>query len=169
MQRRSLDLRDADAVIAEIKRLQEGGYTKLGKWNLAQMCDHIRATLRVGLDGAEKRMPWVARTLFVKPMVKYVIKTRKMMSGVKAPRELLPTVPDGVDDPGAIESCLATLIEARDTNGPLPPHPMCDMTVDEWKQLNWVHAAHHLAFLVPKTQPVAEAPAGNEAASAGPP
>jgi hypothetical protein len=169
MKRRSLDFRDADAVIAEIHRLREGGYAMLGKWNLSQMCEHIRETLRIGLDGKRKRMPWVLRTLIARPMVSRALKTRRMASGIPAPKEIVPTVPGGPDDPAVIESCIATLIEARDTDGPLPPHPMCDMTVDEWKQLNWVHAAHHLGFLVPKEQPVPEAPAGTEAASSGPP
>ncbi|WP_161602140.1 DUF1569 domain-containing protein [Tautonia marina] len=168
MQHRSLDFRDADAVIAEIRHLQHGGYTKLGKWNLAQMCDHLRQTLRMGLDGSDRRLPWVVRTLVTGPIFRRVIKTRRMKSGIPVPKELVPTSPDGPDDPAAIDACIATLQEARDASGPLPKHPVADLTVDQWKQLNWIHCAHHLGFLIPHAQPVAEAPSGIETAS-GPP
>jgi hypothetical protein len=168
MQRRSLDFRDADAVIADIRRLHQGGYTKLGKWNLAQMCDHLRATLRLGLDGSDRRLPWIVRTAITGPIFRHVIKTRRMKTGLPVPKELVPTSPDGPDDPAAIEACIATLQEARDATGPLPKHPVADLTVDQWKQVNWVHCAHHLSFLIPKAQTVAEAPSGVETAS-GPP
>jgi hypothetical protein len=150
MQRRSLEFRDADAVIAEIRHLQESGYSILGKWNLAQMCEHLSGTLRIGLDGGNGRMPWALRKLVGEPMVRRIIRTRRMMSGVPAPKEIIPKASGDMDDPSAIDDCITLLERARDAAGPLPPHPLGDMSVDEWKQLNWVHCAHHLSFLVPK-------------------
>ncbi|WP_169976795.1 DUF1569 domain-containing protein [Tautonia rosea] len=168
MQRRSLDLRDADAVIAEIRHLQQCGYTMLGKWNLAQMCEHLRKTLRLGLDGSDRRLPWIVRSVITGPIFRRIVKTRRMSSGLPAPKELAPSSPDGSDDPAAIEACIATLQEARDAIGPLPKHPIADLSVEEWKQVNWIHCSHHLSFLIPKAQPVAEASSGVETVS-GPP
>ena len=157
MRRRPLDLQDADAVIAEIRRLQAGGYTMLGRWNLAQMCEHFTGTLRVGLEGHERPLPVIVRRLLGATMIPRVIRTRRMMSGVPAPRELIPTSPSGPDDPAMIDTCIATLERARDATS-IPPHPMAEMTIDQWKQLNWVHCSHHLSFLIPNESRPAAAP-----------
>ncbi|QDV33403.1 DUF1569 domain-containing protein [Tautonia plasticadhaerens] len=150
MGRRSLDFRDADAVIAEIRRLQGGGYTMLGKWTLTQMCEHLTSTFRVGLDGVDRRLPWLFRKLVGEPMARHVTRTRRMISGVPAPREVVPTAPGGPDDPALIDACIATIERARDATSLPRPHPMADLTVAQWKELNWVHCAHHLGFLVPR-------------------
>ena len=54
------------------------------------------------------------------------------------------------DDPAKIDRLLATLAEARDFTGPLPPYPLMDgLKLDQWKELMTIHAQHHLRRLEP--------------------
>src|SRR5690606_6469624 len=130
--RRSLDFRDADAIIAEIRRLQAGGYSMLGKWNLTQMCEHLAATLRLGLEGTDRPLPWFLRKFLGATMIPRVIRTRRMKAGIPVPKKLVPTSPAGPDDPATIDACIAILERARDASV-IPPHPMAVMTVEQWK------------------------------------
>lgn len=43
--RRTLDLRSADDVVAEIKHLRACGYRKTKRWNLSQICEHANAQI----------------------------------------------------------------------------------------------------------------------------
>lgn len=147
-QLRELELRSLDDVVHEIERLRECGCTRRGNWNLSQMCVHLTETMRVGLDGDEPRLAWPLRKLFGL-MLRRVLRTRKMPSGAPTVARLRPTQTP-TDDPATTDLCLATLAEARDFAGPLPPHPLIDkMTLDEWKDLMVIHAQHHLRFLEP--------------------
>ncbi|TWT43331.1 DUF1569 domain-containing protein [Botrimarina hoheduenensis] len=149
MKRRPLDLRTLDDVRDEIIRLRDHGYTARGKWNLAQICAHVSETIRIGIDGDEPRLPWILRKIFG-VVFKIVLRTRTMMSGAPTvPRLTPPELP--TDDPAVIDRCLATLAEARDFAGPLPPYPLMDgITLAKWKDLMVIHAQHHLRFLEPQ-------------------
>src|SRR5438105_11241467 len=41
MPQRQLELKDFADVLAEVDRLHQDGYDKLGAWDLAQTCDHL--------------------------------------------------------------------------------------------------------------------------------
>lgn len=153
MQRRQLDLRDADGVIAEVNRLRTNGYQPLGKWNLGQMCEHLTGTMRFGLDPSNRRLPWIVRKLVTNRAVANLLRTRSMPAGIPVPRRLKPTSSPETDDPGKIDEYLAVVAEIRDFQGPLPPFPLADqVSLENWKQIQWIHAAHHLSFLVPKPE-----------------
>lgn len=150
MERRSLDFRDADVVIAEIRRLRSEGYTMLGKWNLSQICEHLNATMRIALDPGDRRLPRPIRALVFSPMMRQVVRSRRMRSGLPTLKTLRPAAPGGPDDPDAINTCIATLERARDLPDAPLRHPAIDLSVGDWQQLSWIHAAHHLGFLIPK-------------------
>ncbi len=146
--RRHLDLHSLDEVIAEVERLRDGGYTATGKWNLSQMAEHLSGTIRIGIDGDEKRLPWLMRKVAWHVLAR-ARRTRKMFNGAPTLPRLVPA-PTGSDDPAEINRLIATLAEARDFAGPLPPYPLCDgLTLEDWKDLMVVHSQHHLGFLIP--------------------
>jgi hypothetical protein len=150
MPKRPLRFENFDQAIAEIERLRDGGYTPSGKWNLSQIGEHLTATMRIGLDGDSKPLPWLLRATVLRGLMEAMIFFRYMPSGAKAPQEIQPAHRDA-DDPAVIETCLATLREARDFSGPLPEYPICTgMTLEKWRTLMLVHAAHHLAYLRPQ-------------------
>lgn len=151
-QRRHLDLRSLDDVIAEVTRLRDGGYTAKGNWNLSQVGDHLSETMRIGMDGDEPRLSWPMRKVFGLVLA-YARRSRLMMSGTPTLPRLRPkeiAEDDGPENAAKIDRLLATLAEARDHPGPLPPYPLCDgLTLDGWKDLMVVHSQHHLRFLEP--------------------
>lgn len=150
MKRRPLDLRTLDDVIAEVERLRDGGYTATGKWNLSQICEHVRETIRIGIDGDEPRLSWPMRKVFGLIFAQ-VLRSRTMVTGAPTIPRLTPE-PMEADDPATIDRCLETLAEARDFAGPLPPYPLMDgMTLEKWKNLMVIHSQHHLRFLQPKS------------------
>lgn len=161
MPRRSLNLATLDDVVAEIERLERGGYTIGGKWNLSQICEHLTATMRMGLDGGQ-RMPWLLRKTMGAWLIRSWLKNRALRAGLPTLDRLLPrTKSDPIaseeasktpaDDRAAIATCIATLREVRDFAGELPPHSMCDrIDLPTYKELCVIHAQHHLGFLVPK-------------------
>ncbi len=51
MKRRELDFRTGDDAISEITSLRETGYSKTKNWNLTQVCEHLDATMKGGMDG----------------------------------------------------------------------------------------------------------------------
>ena len=60
MQRRQLDFRDFDALTAEVERLKSG-YTKVGNWELGEVCHHLGRTMQSSLDGFKEKAPWLLR------------------------------------------------------------------------------------------------------------
>lgn len=146
--KRSLDFHTDQEVIDEINRIRDAGYTKSKNWNLTQICEHLTATMRGGMDGFGFRVPWIVRATLMKWMLGRMLKNRKMISGPTL-KQLKPTSPPGEDDNEVIEKCIATLGEAANFPGPINDYPLLDnLGVDDWKQLMWLHAAHHLGFLV---------------------
>ncbi|MCA9239186.1 MAG: DUF1569 domain-containing protein [Planctomycetales bacterium] len=149
MEKRKLAFDSFDQVIDEIERLRSRGYTPQGQWNLSQVCEHLTRTMRAGMDGGLKLMPWILRATILRFMANRIINSGNMPSGFTAPSESVP--PDHKeDDPAKIDKCIATLRETAAFAGPLPPHPFSTgMTLEKWKRLMQVHAAHHLGFLQP--------------------
>jgi hypothetical protein len=151
-----LNLVTLDDVIAEIERLQSEGYSAGGKWNLSQICEHLTATMRMGLDGGQ-RMPWLLRKTMGAWLIRSWLKNRALRNGLPTLDRLLPkaksegAATETADDPAAISTCIATLREVRDFAGELPPHSMCDgIDLPTYKELCVIHAQHHLGFLTPR-------------------
>ena len=149
--RRELDFRSADEVIADIHFLQECGYKTLKNWNLTQICEHLTATMDVALRPSGKRAPWILRATIFRWFVSRMLKTRRIMSGAPTLKQLIPQSPPETEDREQIEKCIAKLREAESYPGPIRDYPLLDdFSVEDWKSFMWLHAAHHLSFLVPK-------------------
>ena len=151
MERRTLDFASADEVIEEINRLRRGGYQKTGNWNLTQVCQHLNGTMTGGMDGFGFRLPWILRATVNKWAFRYTLKTRKLGKGFPTFKSLKPTETDsGDDDDGLIDQCIECLRRVADFPGPLSDYPLLnEISVDDWRQFMWIHAAHHLGFLIP--------------------
>lgn len=149
-QKRELDFQNGDEVIAEIQSLRESGYTKSKNWNLTQACEHLTKTMAGGMDGFGFRLPWLLRATVIKWVFQRMLKTRKMSSGPTLKR-LKPESEPGADDDVIIDHCIATIERAKQFDGSLEDYPFLDdLKVDDWRQFMWMHAGHHLGFLLPK-------------------
>ncbi len=147
---RRLHFDTLDDAIDDITRLRTGGYTRGGKWNLSQLCEHIEGTIRIELDGTMKPLPWVFRAT-VGNLIFWLFASRVVhgVSGIPTLATLVPE-PAESDDPAAIDRCLETLREARDAPELKHTYPLATgVTVERWRTMMAVHAQHHLEFLKP--------------------
>lgn len=151
MEPRSLRFSSVDEVIAEVDRLQAGGYTPTGRWDLPQMCEHLAYYVRGSLDGFGFRLPWPVRVLLGRPL------RRRLLEGGGQMKRGMRTIPASVPAVGSVGNEAVTrfrdlLVRFRDHDGPLPPSPLLGpLTKAEWQTLHLGHCAHHLGFLVPRS------------------
>ncbi|HEY2783607.1 MAG TPA: DUF1569 domain-containing protein, partial [Fimbriiglobus sp.] len=151
--RRTLTFHSLDAAVADAERLYAVGYEKTGKWDLAQVTGHLANWLGYAMDGYPRgplpirMLMWIARNT-VGPRL-----FRKYLAEGRLP-DARPTMPQSVpnpsgDDQAAVTNYKRTVERATGLSGnPIPSPFFGRLTKEEWVQLNCVHAAHHLSFLV---------------------
>ena len=151
LQRRQIDLRSAAEVIDEINRLRLSGYEKTGQWNLTQICQHLTASMNGGMEGFGFRVPWIVRATVAKWAFRYCLNKRKLFSGAPTFKILKPQHASVEEDDAAIEECIETCRRTEQFAGPIEDYALLnDVSVEDWRDFMWIHAAHHLGFLVPK-------------------
>ncbi len=149
MEQRRLDFKDFNAVLAEVDRLHQGGYTKAGQWDLAQVCDHLRYFIEGSLDGFTFRVPWLFKVLFGNLVLRRILKTRRMKSGITTPQKPLP--PAGEDEAAAVSRFKQIVERLKTHTGEFHASPFFGkLTPEQWRDLHQIHCAHHLGFLLPK-------------------
>lgn len=149
-QRRELDLKTLDAVVADARRLLERGYEQVGDWNLAQVCRHIAAPMRLTIDGFDFKAPWVQRTVTRLFFKKRFFRQRTIPTGLPAPPGTEFEADE--DEAGAVAELEQAVERFKAHTGPLSPHPYFgELTRDEHMDFNTIHCSHHLSFLVPKS------------------
>jgi hypothetical protein len=157
MKRRQLDFRSGQEVIDEIERLRRTGYVRAGTWNLSQICEHLDKTMRLGLSGGDFRMPRVVQATLGKWFFRRSLKKRKMMSGLPSHRSLMPEADEIVENEPTIDACIGTIREVEAFAGPVENYPLVSqVNVNEWRDLMWIHASHHLSFLLPNAESPAD-------------
>jgi hypothetical protein len=152
--RRKLTFGTLDEVSRDAENLFAVGYDKAGNWDLSQVCGHIADWMTFPIAGFPKAplpirmMLGMVRVTLGKGMFR-----KYLTNGMPAGK---PTMPQSVHQPGDEKAAVARLKEAVERmkahTGPIHPSPLFGkMTKSEAVQLQMVHCAHHLSFLVPKT------------------
>ena len=141
--RRKLWLRDADAVCADILHLRRG-YTQAGGWTLPQVCWHLNAVIArwtsTGPPPAPALLPnhkeVLANTLATGTLPK-----------INAPEAIIPPATATDAD---IDTFLESLERFKAFRGPFARHRLFgEIPFDDYMRLHYIHASHHLSFLVP--------------------
>lgn len=155
MERRKLEFTDLEEISHEITRLREQGYSKAGKWDLAQTCGHLKKWMQFPMEGFPKS-PILIRPVMAlmkltmgKRMLNRILATKQMPAGG-------PTIPSTVFQPNqntdqnAVEELEATISRFREYAGDIYPSPLFGpMDKQTATDLQLVHCAHHLSFLLP--------------------
>ncbi|MFO0938725.1 MAG: DUF1569 domain-containing protein [Gemmataceae bacterium] len=155
-ERRQLRFDSLDQAIADAENLLANGYDKAGNWSLSQVCDHLNDWITYPVSGYPKAP-------FPMGMVMWLL---KVTMGGKIRRSLLtertmppgqPTVKTTVHSVSEDAASVAKFREAVERfmkyTGPIHPSPLFGaMDKDTADQLQRVHTAHHLSFLVPKVK-----------------
>lgn len=146
--RRQLDFHSFDEVLADVDRLHRGGYAKAGNWALGQICDHLGYFMEAGLTGAQFRVPWLLKVLFGRAVLKRILTQRRMKEGVFTPQKPLPA-PGG--DEAAAVARFRQVVDRFAKAADYQPSPFFGpMTPEQAREVQLIHCAHHLSFLVPK-------------------
>lgn len=150
MRKRELDFRTGQEVIDEINRLRSSAYEASGKWNLTQICEHLTETTRGGMEGFGFRLPWILRATVVKWVFRFSLKRRRLFNGAPTFPSLKPKASSTTESDELIDECIAVTKRASEFSGSLEDYALLDnLTVKDWQQFMWIHAAHHLGFLIP--------------------
>jgi hypothetical protein len=153
MGQRPLQFQDFPEALAEVDRLHRGGYTKLGRWDLAQVCDHLTYFVQGSLDGHPYTVPWLFKVLFGRLYLRRILSQRRMKAGVPTPQKPLPA--PGGDEAAAVDRFKQTIERLRAHPGELHPSPFFGyLTPQQWRDQHLIHCAHHLGFLLPNSAPV---------------
>lgn len=160
MRRRRLVLRSGDEVLAEVQRLLDGGCTSLGNWSLARTVWHLIKAMDWSLHGSPRPTKGMRRLL--SPLIlRVVLLSRWIPDGVPLPGKKLMPPDDVVLEPDTMDR-LTRSVRAVERGGWFVPHPVFGrMTPAQWQQIHWIHASHHLGFLLPADGSAVAA--GNEA------
>jgi hypothetical protein len=155
-QRRALKFDTLDEVIRDVEMLHSKGYNRLGNWDLAQISLHLADWLRYPVEGYPK-MPlflrpimWTMKVTMGKGMLRKILKSGKMSEkGQTMPQ----TVHASGEDPTQAMEKLKTAIESwKKHSGEYHPSPLFGKWDRETAtKLQLIHCAHHLSFLVPKS------------------
>ena len=153
-ERRELRFDNLGQAVADAETLLAKGYEKTGNWSLSQVCDHMTDWLTFPLDGFPKApfpistMLWVMKKTVGRKKFESYLASRSFPAGK-------PTMPQTVhaagDDVKSVAKLKAAVERFQKFDGPIVPSPLFGaMTKDEATQMQCVHLAHHLSFLVPK-------------------
>jgi hypothetical protein len=100
------------------------------------------------VDGWSFKVPWLLKALFGRFALRRILKSRRMPA-VSTPQKPLPA--PGGDERAAVGRFREALLRLESHGGPFHPSPFFgELTPAEWNDLNLIHAAHHLGFLIPK-------------------
>jgi hypothetical protein len=153
--RRKLQFFNLDAVVGDVEALRAGGYERVGRWDLAQVCGHLADWMRFPLDGFPKSplpvrlMLWAARNTIGRRELRKLLESKSMTSGNPTLRDTVPA--PGGDEDAAVERLRMAVAQFQSHTGPLYPSPIFGQIDRETlTQLQLIHCAHHLSFLVPK-------------------
>jgi hypothetical protein len=153
-QRRELRFHNLDEVVRDAEHLQEVGYSKVGKWDLTQLCKHLVEWMRYPVDGYPKLgcligpMLWLMKVTIGKRILRTILATSSMRAGAGTLKQTV--FEPGGDSAEAVDRLKQTVQRFKAHGGDYYPSPLFGfLTRDEALKLQLVHCAHHLSFLIP--------------------
>jgi len=153
-QPRDLTFHNFGEVRSEVESLLRLGYKPVGKWDLAQVCNHLADWLTFPVAGFPKApLPirivlWALSKTIAPGQFRKMLETGKMRAGT-------PTMPETVSASGgdvvkAVDRLMKALDRFEAHEGPYHPSPLFGSVDRETAcRLQLIHAAHHLSFLIP--------------------
>jgi hypothetical protein len=148
LKRRQLAFDDFSQVWADIQNLLAQGYTRVGKWSLGPMCDHLALALDGSIDGFAYMPPWYFR-IVARQILPVILWRKRFPTGAKLPERFEPTA-DISDEIGA-QRFAERLGRFENHHGAMALHPFFGkLSNQRWRKLHLIHCAHHLSFLLPE-------------------
>ena len=145
--RRPLIFSALDQVMPEIDRLLQG-HTTVGRWSLAQICNHLELAIRLPMDGVPVKSTWLVRRTVGPIFRRLSFRLAWIPEAVRVPEIYIP--PPNLDQKHESDALGSTIERFCAFAGPLDEHPLLGrMTRPQWEQFHCLHCAHHLSFAIP--------------------
>ncbi len=150
-----LEFSSLEEVIQRLERLHRDGYRSLGKWNLAQVCEHLSDWMVFMIDGYPKAplpvnlMMWGMRVSVGKSLLRKILTTGKMAAGGPTMQQTVHAA-DGLKDEASLQRLKETAQRLASYRGTYAASPLFGpLSAEDGLKLQLVHCAHHLRFLEP--------------------
>jgi len=152
--RRALGFADLRDVIADVEHLRGGGYRTLGRWTLAQICNHLGNSIDYTSAGFPGRAaPWLVQQSIGRGIRWLMLSTGRIAEGVQLPAEYRPRA--DLDESAEAARLKDSIGRFEAFDGALAAHPLVGrMSKMQWQRYHCIHCAHHLSFVLPSAQPV---------------
>jgi hypothetical protein len=121
----------------------------VGRWSLAQICNHLTFTIEGSLDGFPLRTaPRIVQLTFGQLAIASMLLTGRIARNFPLPKRYCPA-PEL--DLATEAARLAAAVDRYTRHaGPLAPHPFIGrMSRRRYDRYHCIHCAHHLSFAVP--------------------
>ena len=154
---RPLTFASAAEAPAEAERLRAGGYERLGRWDLRQVCEHLSDWMTFAIDGYPPT-PWFLRPVFwamrhtVAPRgLRKTLAAGEMSAGIPTdPATVHPPRSDPAEEAAAVARLRATAERFDRHPGEFAVSPIFGrLTREQCRRMHAIHCAHHLGFLKP--------------------
>jgi hypothetical protein len=146
LERRQLAFDRLQDVPADVQALLDRRHRMVGKWSLAQICNHLAASIGYSIDGFPGRSaPWLFRQTLGRLLRRRMLFTGRILRGMPIPDRFQP--PDTIDLRDASANLQASIDRFLNSSCPLKPHPLFgQLTRNDWDRFHRIHCAHHLSF-----------------------
>ncbi len=156
-QKRQLNYKNFDDMMADVRTLHSGGYSRHGSWTLGQACGHVAEWMRFPLDGFPKPpLPmrgifWFMRTTGMAKRMANKILAEGFTGGMPTAPDTVPDAEQLTDEQG-VERLRQMVERVQAFDGELISSPLFGpMDKETHVKVSLLHAAHHLGYLEPKT------------------
>lgn len=148
MKRRKVRIESVAEILDEGRRVLDGGYERVGRWSLGQVCEHLARMIEASMDGFSVGVPWWFR-LGAPVARRMVLGWGVMPAGAPAPKAWVASEP--VNDSAGLDRLRGAVARYVAWDQPLHASPALGrLTRAQWDRLHCVHAGHHFGFLVPR-------------------
>jgi hypothetical protein len=155
VERRKLTFTTLEDVAEDAENLLAKGYDQAGNWDLAQVAGHLAEWLRFPIEGFPKPpllikpMLWLMKVTAGKKMLEKILADGFTPGGRTMPETVPPSGGNAAEAVGRLRSAVEGW---KAHTGDVHPSPLFGaMTKETGLALQLKHAAHHLSFLVPKS------------------
>lgn len=150
-----LKLASLDEAVTRLEHLHRGGYRSLGRWNLAQTCEHLSDWMEFMISGYPpapwpmRVMMWGMRRTLGPAMLRKILATGSMSRGGPTLKQTVHPAA-GLEESTSLKRFRETVARFKACEGQYHASPIFGpLSAEDGWQLQLVHCAHHISLLVP--------------------
>ncbi|QDV52134.1 DUF1569 domain-containing protein [Gimesia fumaroli] len=150
-ERRKLEFRNLDEILAEVEKLASEDVRTTGNHTFGEILNHLALSLDVATGRVQGPPPPLFMRLIMPLMKRMVINSKPLKPGIKLPAKGEAFFwPDKEFDVPATVDYFKEAVNYYKVNGPIEKHPFFGkISKADCDELNCRHAALHLSFVHP--------------------